>query len=271
MSDVLARICADKLAHIAECKAARPLAALETAARAAAPVRGFAAALAADVAEYGLALIAEIKKASPSKGLIRADFDPAALSRAYAAGGASCLSVLTDTPYFQGADGHLEAARAAVSLPALRKDFLLDPYQVVESRALGADCILLILAALDDAQAHELAAAAQDYGLDTLAEVHDAPELERALKLDVSLIGINNRNLKTLEVDLATTERLAPRVGAGHDLVCESGLGCHDDLVRMSAVGARRFLVGESLMRLADVSAATQALLGRSTPIVAEG
>ena len=271
MSDVLARICADKLDHIAERKAARAFATVDAATRAASPPRGFAAALGAGVAEHGLALIAEIKKASPSKGLIRADFDPASLARAYAAGGASCLSVLTDTPHFQGEDAHLQAARGAVSLPVLRKDFTLDPYQVAEARALGADCILLILAALDDGQAHELAAAAKDYGLDTLAEVHDAAELDRALALDVSLLGINNRNLKTLEIDLATTEQLAPRADAGHNLVCESGLGSHDDLLRMSAVGTHRFLVGESLMRQADVSAATLALLGRAAPLRAEG
>ena len=271
MSDVLARICAAKLDHISERKAARPFAAVDAAARAASPPRGFAAALGTGVAEHGLTLIAEIKKASPSKGLIRADFDPARLARAYAAGGASCLSVLTDTPYFQGADADLEAARDAVALPVLRKDFMLDPYQVAEARALGADAILLILAALDDGRAHELAAAAKDYAMDTLAEVHDAAELERARALDVSLLGINNRNLKTLEVDLATTEQLAPRAGAGRDLVCESGLGCHDDLVRMSAVGMRRFLVGESLMRRADVTAATLALLGRTAPLRAEG
>jgi len=271
MSDVLARICADKLAHVAERRAARSSAVVDAAARAASPAREFAAALSADVAEHGLALIAEIKKASPSKGLIRADFDPASLAHAYAAGGATCLSVLTDTPYFQGEDNHLEAARGAVSLPVLRKDFMLDPYQVAEARALGADCILLILAALDDNQAHELASAAKDYVMDTLAEVHDAGELDRALRLDVSLIGINNRNLKTLEVDLATTEQLGPKAGAGWDLVCESGLGCHDDLVRMSAAGARRFLVGESLMRQTDVTAATLALLGRAAPMRAEG
>jgi indole-3-glycerol phosphate synthase len=271
MSDVLARICADKLGHIAERKAARPFAAVDAAARAASPPRGFAAALGAGVAEHGLALIAEIKKASPSKGLIRADFDPAALARAYAAGGASCLSVLTDTPYFQGEDAHLEAARSAVALPVLRKDFMLDPYQIAEARALGADCILLILAALDDGRAQELVAAAKGYGLDTLAEVHDGAELDRALALDVSLLGINNRNLKTLDVDLATTERLAPKAGAGHDLVCESGLACHDDLLRMSAAGTHRFLVGESLMRQADVTAATLALLGRTAPLRAEG
>ena len=271
MSDVLARICADKLGHIAERKTARPFAATDAAARVAPAPRGFAAALAADVAEHGLALIGEIKKASPSKGLIRADFDPVCLARAYAAGGASCLSVLTDTPYFQGEDGHLEAARGAVALPVLRKDFMLDPYQVAEARALGADCILLIVAALDDGRARELAAAAADYGMDTLAEVHDGAELDRALALEVSLIGINNRNLKTLEVDLATTERLAPQAGVGRDLVCESGLGCHDDLVRMSAAGTRRFLVGEALMRQADVTAATLALLGRVAPRRAQG
>ncbi len=262
MSDTLARICADKWHHIQRQKSARPLAALLAEAKAANPPRGFAAALARRAAGSGLALIAEIKKASPSKGLIRADFDPPSLARAYQDGGAACLSVLTDVPYFQGEDRFLALARNAVSLPTLRKDFMLDPYQVVEARALGADCILLIMAALADDQAAELEAAASEFGMDTLIEVHNEAELDRALKLKSRLIGINNRDLKSLKVDLAVSERLAPRVPAGRDVVCESGLEHHADLVRMAAIGVRRFLVGESLMRQADVALATRTLLG---------
>mgnify|MGYP001806015988 CR=1 FL=1 len=261
MSDVLARICNRKREYIATCRHFRPLFEVEAVAKAAPPPRGFLAAL-KTVAEAGHpALIAEIKKASPSKGLIRADFDPPSLARAYAAGGATCLSVLTDRPDFQGDDTYLVAARAACALPVLRKDFTLDPYQVVEARALGADAILLIVAALSDAQLRELAAVAVEWNLDVLVEVHDAHELERALALPCPLIGINNRNLKTLEVSLATTESLAPRVPAGRLLVCESGLADAADLARMQAVGARAFLVGESLMRQPDVEAATRALL----------
>ncbi|MEE8203374.1 MAG: indole-3-glycerol phosphate synthase TrpC [Alphaproteobacteria bacterium] len=263
MSDTLARISADKRALIARRKRERPLAALEADARAADPPRGFAAALGRASAEGGLALIAEIKKASPSRGLIRHDFDPPELARAYRAGGAVCLSVLTDTPYFQGDDDDLRAARAAVDLPCLRKDFILDPYQVVESRALGTDCVLLIMAALDDGAAAEIEATAREHGMDVLVEVHDEAELERAARLESRLIGVNNRNLKTLDVDLATTERLAPLAPVGAELVCESGLDCHDDLLRMTRAGVRRFLVGEALMREADVAAATAALLGR--------
>ena len=261
MSDVLARICDDKRRHVAARKQAVPEAAITERAHAAPAPHGFARALDA-VAEAGRpALIAELKKASPSKGLIRADFEPAALARAYAAGGAACLSVLTDEPYFQGEDRFLEDARAAVPLPVLRKDFMLDPYQVTEARALGADCILLIMAALGDGQAAELAAAAGALGMDTLVEVHDEPELARALALDASLLGVNNRNLKTLAVDLATTERLVPLAAGGPPIVCESGLHTPADLARMTALGVRRFLVGESLMRQADVAAATAALL----------
>lgn len=266
MSDTLARICADKWQHIEHRRALRPLSGLLADAKRASAPRGFADALSRRAAGRGLALIAELKKASPSKGLIRAAFDPPGLARAYEAGGAACLSVLTDTPYFQGEDRFLALAREAVALPVLRKDFMLDPYQVVEARALGADCILLIMAALADDQAAELEAAATELGMDVLVEVHDEAELERALRLKARLIGINNRDLKTLSVDLATSERLAPRVPAGRDVVCESGLETHEDLLRMATIGVRRFLVGEALMRQADVTAATRALLGEGAP-----
>ncbi len=261
MADVLAEICAEKRAHVARRKMARPEPALRALLAGAPPVRPFADALEHQVARGRYGLIAEIKKASPSRGLIRADFDPAALARAYEAGGATCLSVLTDTPYFQGSDDHLLAARGACGLPVLRKDFILDPYQVVESRALGADCILLIMAALDNGAAHELAAAAGELGLDVLVEVHDRAELDRTLRLDARLIGINNRNLKTLKVDLHTTEKLAPLVPPGHVIVGESGINDPAELDRLAASGARCFLVGESLMRSGDVAAATRRLL----------
>ena len=265
MSDVLAEICAAKRAHVARAKAAVSEAALLAGLSEAPPRRPFAAALARHLAEERYALIAEIKKASPSAGLIRTDFDPATLARAYEAGGASGLSVLTDAPYFQGINDDLRAARRAVRLPVLRKDFILDPYQIIESRHIGADCVLLIMAVLSDAEACELTAAAAEFGLDVLAEVHDGAELDRALRLDAQLIGINNRNLKTLETDLRTTEILVPAVPSGRLVVAESGIRSLADLDRLAAAGARCFLVGESLMREPDVTAATRRLLGLPT------
>jgi indole-3-glycerol phosphate synthase len=265
-ADALARICADTRAETARRQRETSLAALQAriAATADAP-RGFARALRQAAAARGFGLIAEIKRASPSGGLIRAEFDPPALARAYMEGGATCLSVLTDMPHFQGDTEHLIAARAAVLLPVIRKDFMLDPWQIYESRAMGADCVLLILAALDDAQAIDLEAAAADLGMDVLAEVHNREELGRALRLRTPLIGINNRNLKTLQTDLATTETLAADLPADRFLVAESGICTHADITRLAAAGARAFLVGESLLRQADVTAATRALLGVAT------
>ena len=260
MSDTLAEIVAYKRETVAAARASRSLAELELAAAAADPVRGFAAAIHASQASGRHALIAEIKKASPSKGLIRADFVPETLARAYAQGGATCLSVLTEDRWFLGGDSFLTAARAACALPVLRKDFIIDPWQVIEARAINADAILLIMAALSDDQAAELEAVANALGLDVLVEVHDAAERDRALRLKTPLLGINNRNLKTLAVDLQTSFDLADT--AGRTLVAESGLSGPDDLDRLAAVGITAFLVGESLMRQADVARATRDLLG---------
>lgn len=260
MTDTLTEICNRKREHIAKQKTLRSEAELRSAIKDV--PRGFKNALRNKVQSGSIGLIAEIKKASPSKGVIREDFDPATLAKAYAAGGATCLSVLTDEPYFQGNDDYLAQARNAVNLPVLRKDFMLEPYQITESRALGADCILLIMAALSDAQAAELEAAAFEFRMDVLVEVHNKEELERALKhLKSRMIGINNRNLKTLEVDIATSETLAKDLRGNILPICESGIGTHADIERMQRAGIHCFLVGESLMRQENVTQATQRLL----------
>jgi indole-3-glycerol phosphate synthase len=262
MTDILAKIAAYKREDVADRKAARAWDDVDAAAKAASAPRGFKAALEARHTPGKLSLIAEIKKASPSKGLIREDFDPPVLAKAYETGGAACLSILTDGPSFQGADSYLVAARAATALPCIRKDFLVDPWQVAESRALGADAILVILAMIDDILAAELMSEAKRLGMDALVEVHDEAEMARAAGLGADLVGVNNRDLKSFVVDLAVTERLSVIAPKDVLLVTESGIFTHADVARMEATGAKAMLVGESLMRHADVMAATKTLIG---------